>query len=62
MKSLKKCKHCNKNFDVGIKDFCSKACVQLYFDGKIHEAVANDDSHTKNLIWLYSFEAKFSSK
>lgn len=50
MKSLGKCKHCRIGFKVGIKDFCSKECTSLYFDGKIHEAVASDDSHTKNLI------------
>lgn len=49
-KDLNKCKHCGVDFEIGIKDFCSKECTQLYFDGRIHDAVATDDSHTKNLI------------
>ncbi|HJJ23139.1 MAG TPA: hypothetical protein OQH54_05420 [Nitrosopumilus sp.] len=47
---MNKCKHCGVDFEIGIKDFCSKECTQLYFDGRIHDAVATDDSHTKNLI------------
>ena len=50
IENLNKCKNCGKDFEKGVKDFCSKECMQLYFIGKIHDAVANDDSHTQNLI------------
>ncbi|MCH7648680.1 MAG: hypothetical protein QQN58_06910 [Nitrosopumilus sp.] len=46
---MNKCKNCGKDFEEEINDFCSKECVQLYFDERIHDAVANDDSHTQNL-------------
>jgi len=46
---LDKCKHCNEDFEAGIKDFCSKECVSLYFDGKIRKAVESDTSHIKKL-------------
>ena len=46
---LNKCKKCEKDFEIGIKDFCSKKCVQIYFDGKIADAVATDELHIKRL-------------
>ncbi len=49
MRSLKKCFHCGIDFEGGIQNFCSKVCIQLHFDGRVREAVDNDDSHTENL-------------
>ena len=46
---IRYCKHCGKDFKIGIKDFCSKECASLYFDKEIKKAIEKDDSHTQNL-------------
>jgi len=46
---MAKCKECGSDYEVGVKDFCSYECFKKNIQNRINEAVANDDSHIKNI-------------
>ena len=47
---MAKCKECNTEYDVGIKDFCSEKCFKKNIQRRIYEATENDTSHTNKII------------
>ena len=47
--NLTRCTKCGKDYETGIKNFCSNACYESDLQEKIKEACNNDMSHTKKL-------------
>ncbi len=46
---MKKCKICSKDYEVGIKDFCSDECFKEDIKKRVKIATENDTSHTRKI-------------
>ena len=44
-----KCKECDSEYEVGVKEFCSDECFKKNIQDRINEATKNDRSHIKTL-------------
>ncbi len=47
---LAKCNECNKEYETGIKNFCSDDCLRKNIQKRINDATKNDSSHTNKII------------
>ena len=48
-KKLAKCNECNKEYEIGIKDFCSDDDFRKNIQKRINDATKNDLSHTNRI-------------
>lgn len=46
---MSRCKECDKEFDVGVKGYCSLECAKINFQKRIEKATKEDKSHTNEL-------------
>ena len=51
---MKKCKMSGKDYEVGIKDFCSDECFKKDIKKRARIATENDVSHTRKISRDYS--------
>ena len=47
--NLTRCINCGKEYEIGVKNFCSTACYESDLQKRIKDACGDDTSHTKNL-------------
>ncbi|MFQ5475431.1 MAG: hypothetical protein ACE5DT_00180 [Nitrosopumilus sp.] len=46
---MAKCAECGKEYETGIKDFCSAECWKKDIQKRIEKATKNDASHTNKI-------------
>ena len=49
MKNMTRCTKCGKDYQIGVKNFCSNACYESDLQKRIKDACEEDTSHTKML-------------
>ena len=49
MRAIARCKECDNEYEVGIKEFCSEECFKKDIQNRIDEATKNDKSHTSKI-------------
>jgi len=49
-KKLAKCNECDIEYELGVKDFCSKDCFKKNIQKRINDVTKNDASHSNKII------------